>query len=218
MKKRQSQVCAYCGNLATTDDHIPPQSLLPGVPKRKRPNVPSCEACNSGASDDDEYVRDVIAMHHSIFEVPAASETLDSFNRAINNPKKRRYLRNIQSRISDVDTSSFGGILLGQQSGYTVDVARFQRTYARYIKGLHWLEFGSLASKSPQVQVLLDPERLRQIAETVKLDMTGGILRMIAPNVFFYKYKQVGDECSTTYWLACHFSNFPVLARTRILV
>jgi hypothetical protein len=57
----QGQLGLRCGNLATTNDHISPQSLLPGVPKRERSNMPSCEACKSGAPNDDEYVRDVIA-------------------------------------------------------------------------------------------------------------------------------------------------------------
>ena len=215
MKTHHSCTCAYCENPATTDDHIPPQSLLPGVPKSKRPKVPSCEACNTGASDDDEHVRDLIVMYHSVSDTPQASVSLDSFYRAINNPKKRRYLANICRRIVEVEASSFQGILLGSQPGYSVDTARFQKTYERYIKGLHWIEFGALRNNGLEVKILLDPAKLRHMVESVKEEMSGGVLKMIAPQVFWYKYKRLSDELSTTYWLTCHFGNFPVLARTR---
>jgi hypothetical protein len=180
------------------------------------PTVPSCEACNTGASDDDEHVRNLIVMHHSVSDVPAASDAVDKFTRAIENPKKFRYLRNLQTSISEVETASFGGILLGQQSGYSVDVARFEKTYTRYIKGLHWREFGAVNAGSLDAKVLLDPETLRHKAEQLMSEMSDGTLKTIAPSVFWYMYTRLNDRFSTTWWLTCHFDNFPVLVRTQI--
>ena len=83
--------CAYCGGLATTEDHIPPQSLLPGVPRKKRPSVPSCGDCNHGASDDDEYFRDVVLKYHRVADKPEASSAVDAMVRAMGHPRKVGY-------------------------------------------------------------------------------------------------------------------------------
>lgn len=66
-----------------------------------------------------------------------------------------------------------------------------------------------------EVKIMLDPEKIRHMVESVKAEMRGGVLKVIAPHVFWYKHKRLSDELSTTYWLTCHFGNFPVLARTR---
>ena len=215
VKTHHSCTCAYCENPATTDDHIPPQSLLLGVPKSKRPKVPSCEACNTGASDDDEHVRNLIVMHHSVSDTPQARAPLDKFYRSINNPHKIPYLADINRRIVEVEVSSFKGIPLGRQPGYSVETARFQKTYERYIKGLHFIEFGALKNNRLEARILLDPEKLRHELESVEEHMSGGVLKEINQKVFWYKHKRLSDELSTTFWLTCHFGNFLVLARTR---
>jgi hypothetical protein len=47
--------CIYCGGPAGTKDHVPPKLLLekPFPPNLK--TVPSCQACNQGASLDEQY-------------------------------------------------------------------------------------------------------------------------------------------------------------------
>jgi hypothetical protein len=218
MQQSPIRRCAYCENPATTDDHIPPQSLLPGVPKSKRPKVPSCEACNTGASDDDEHVRDLIIMHHSVSDSQEASDALDKFSRSIMSPRKAGYVRSLQGRVIEVEAQTFEGICLGRQTGYIVDTDRFQRTYERYIKGLSWLEFGPPSAEILEVKVLLDPEHIHHRIDLLRTEFERGILKIISPKVFWYKYVKLGDEPSTTYWLTCHFGSFLVLSRTRILI
>lgn len=43
------QRCTYCGELATTVDHIPPRALRPVIPASECPwvEVPACGECNS---------------------------------------------------------------------------------------------------------------------------------------------------------------------------
>src|SRR5689334_8854010 len=47
--------CAYCGEPATTRDHIPPKKLFPQPWTDDLITVPACSACNNCSSSDDEY-------------------------------------------------------------------------------------------------------------------------------------------------------------------
>lgn len=53
--KRQSSLCAYCGGPVETRDHVPSKVFLDSPYPVNLPVVPSCEACNSGFSPDEQY-------------------------------------------------------------------------------------------------------------------------------------------------------------------
>lgn len=58
---RRLRACTYCGRPADTKDHVPPQAFLrPPLPATLR-SVPSCKPCNGGRSDDENYVRSLLA-------------------------------------------------------------------------------------------------------------------------------------------------------------
>lgn len=55
-KKKAYGPCAYCGQPGTTQDHVPPRGMFAkGTPEP--PWVPSCEACNQGASQNDQFMQ-----------------------------------------------------------------------------------------------------------------------------------------------------------------
>jgi len=54
--------CIYCGRAADTSDHVPPRLLLRQPYPVPMTTVPSCRACNQGASLDEEYFRVVLAQ------------------------------------------------------------------------------------------------------------------------------------------------------------
>jgi hypothetical protein len=55
-------VCVYCGNLASTRDHVVAgKILIPPLPLNL-PTVPSCDKCNGAFSKDEQYFIAVLGM------------------------------------------------------------------------------------------------------------------------------------------------------------
>lgn len=59
---RTRGACIYCGVPATTRDHVPPKLLLVRPLPSTLLTVPSCLECNRGRSEDEEYLRALIAQ------------------------------------------------------------------------------------------------------------------------------------------------------------
>ncbi|MFG0677725.1 hypothetical protein [Delftia sp. WSY_7] len=60
-RERVSRRCYYCGELATSREHAPPQSFFPKNFKLNLITVPSCEKHNNSKSKNDEYVFHLIS-------------------------------------------------------------------------------------------------------------------------------------------------------------
>lgn len=62
---RKHRICAYCGDTATTRDHIIPKNLYPRSLRRpsiRLKTVPACRQCNETYSDDEELFRNVVTV------------------------------------------------------------------------------------------------------------------------------------------------------------
>lgn len=207
--------CAYCGGAATTDDHIPPQSVLPGVPKRSRPHVPSCISCNNGASDDDEYFRDVVLKYHRVTDRPEAEPAVSAMVRAMAHPKKVRYAKAVLGSIFDVDVSTPAGVYLGKQPVFRLDRERLERAIRRYIRGLHLLARGTRVPSDHTVGVRANPEALLDRQDDLAKLFSSGELVVIKDGVFWYKWVVPTDRPSASGWLLVLFDAFPILATVR---
>lgn len=53
---RLANVCAYCGDHADTEDHVPSKCFLDSPLPSELPVVPCCHHCNEQFSHDEEYV------------------------------------------------------------------------------------------------------------------------------------------------------------------
>lgn len=53
---RLNHCCAYCGNFAETEDHVPSRCFLDKPHPQDMPVVPCCKQCNHDFSEDEEYV------------------------------------------------------------------------------------------------------------------------------------------------------------------
>jgi hypothetical protein len=65
--------CVYCGNPATTSDHVPPKLLLVKPYPKNMGTVPSCSTCNQGASLDEQYF---LALLGQFSESPAIAKQI----------------------------------------------------------------------------------------------------------------------------------------------
>ena len=54
--KSVSHGCVYCGQSATTREHIPSKAFLIKPYPENLPTIPACFDCNNGFSDDEKYV------------------------------------------------------------------------------------------------------------------------------------------------------------------
>ena len=55
------RICYFCGNEATTREHVPPKGFFPKNQRRNLITVPSCSIHNTQKSGNDEYFRLLIA-------------------------------------------------------------------------------------------------------------------------------------------------------------
>ena len=54
--KSRDNGCIYCGDLATTREHVPSKAFLVEPYPENLPTIPSCFKCNNGFSFDEQYV------------------------------------------------------------------------------------------------------------------------------------------------------------------
>ncbi len=134
--KRPMDECAYCGQPATTVDHIPPKRLFTPPLPSNLVTVPACTKCNNGASNDDEVFRNEMAILCGSFrESATAAERLQVSIRALRRNKKT--LRNFVLSAQRVDRYSQGGIYLGPGYAVPIDRAVHQRVNERIVRGLY---------------------------------------------------------------------------------
>ena len=73
MSRTHADICAYCGSPSpTTRDHIPPKGVFPSPRPDDLITVPSCAACNQGASGTDEFFRTFLSLRVGVDTAPTS--------------------------------------------------------------------------------------------------------------------------------------------------
>ena len=92
-KRRREQfrktppTCVFCGGIATTDDHIPPENLF--LPPRPRLiKVPACKGCNCGTSVLDEEFRVYLSAKIGL-DTPKSIELWNGGSRSVRNNRQK---------------------------------------------------------------------------------------------------------------------------------
>jgi hypothetical protein len=179
--------CAYCGIPgADTDDHIPPRSIYAQPTPASRPLVKSCLTCNNGASDDDEYFRDVVVRHSHISTLPQAQRQLWAMFRAAGKPAKVTYARGILDAFVDVEVKTQAGLYLGQPPAYRVDANRMTRILRRYVRGLYRWEMGERLPVTSIVEVIANPDQVNQAQSDIERVFQGAKYTTVQEGVFWY--------------------------------
>jgi 5-methylcytosine-specific restriction endonuclease McrA len=76
---RDRTLCAYCGEPATTDDHVPPKFLYTLPLPSNLVTAPACATCNNGPSNDDAEFRNHLSIIAGSFgESANAAELIDA--------------------------------------------------------------------------------------------------------------------------------------------
>lgn len=161
-KKSRPKTCAHCGKKKTpwNDDHIPPLCLFAN---RHNSKVPSCIDCNNGASQDDEYFRNILSFRASTASQPSMGPILNAANRALSKPQQQSFLKSLQKKVRWAPSQTNSGIILPDQPELEVEMKRIHRVATRIISGLFFLNKGFPVPSSHQI-VCMAEEILQDIS------------------------------------------------------
>jgi hypothetical protein len=211
MRNRPLQ-CVFCGDPATTRDHVPPKGIFL---KPRPPNfitVPSCGPCNHGAKVRDEKFRNTIGMRANT-SFPEASEffrnrTLPGLNK--NKREKNALLRSMRK----VPIFTDSGLYLGQATAGAFDSEAHDRTIERITRGLYFHHYRLPISPhvSMQVTFIRDgsewPQRLAEAFQKMHFCSVGG------ENVFEYAHGRVAGMPSVSMWFYRFYAGHVAFAIT----
>jgi hypothetical protein len=151
-KSKKTGECSYCPWIgAVTDDHIPPECLFPGIPRRELITVPACHTCNNRASKDDEYFKRAVVLRDDVSADSSVQMLLPSVLRSLGKPEARRMAAQFLQGVHEVEIKTRAGIFLGTRPAYDVDLNRLSRVPTRIVKGLFAKSRGDRLPKEYEV-------------------------------------------------------------------
>lgn len=139
MRSKRVAVCAYCGkSRLTTRDHVPPQGIFPHPRPENLVTVPICSKCNRGTSEDDEYFRDMVAMHVKAANHPAARAVLPSIWRSFDRSQAAGLRADLRSKMQAVARVSPLGLYAGTVLKVDINMVRIHAVAERIARGLFY--------------------------------------------------------------------------------
>ena len=143
MTIRVVKTCVYCGSVATTKDHVPPQGLFPNIKGLQLKTVPCCEKCNQEFSKDEPFFRDHMVAFAMDKSITANTLFETKIRRSISYDKKlAEYMFN---KMQEVDLLSPSNIFLGQRTAIKMPEEDWKRIHCildKIVKGLLYIESG----------------------------------------------------------------------------
>jgi hypothetical protein len=207
-----ARVCAYCGELATTADHVPPQNIfLP--PRPPLVTVPSCFACNNGASPDDEKFRTFISLRVGT----GSPRTLalwrnGAFRSLLHN---KRELRRVAETMEDHPVFTPSGLYLGHATTALFEQEPHDRTIERIARGLYLHEYREPLPRDCPVEVMVinsaDPGWASQLQDTLRLMEVRSIG---GETVFEYAFARAPERPQSSLWLFRFYEGHEAMAAT----
>lgn len=150
MKQRQQpSLCYFCGDPATSKDHVPPRSffpeakdLPPGSPDLRSSliTVPSCNIHNQHFSKDDEIAAYTILMHHDSNNSATQQFSTKAMRAFLRRPA---ILKRILAKSKRVLVREPGGILLKPTLAFRIDVPLIERVMEKIARGLYFHDFNT---------------------------------------------------------------------------
>jgi len=202
----KAQACAYCGEPASTRDHIPPSKLFTPPLPSDLITVPACKKCNNGASSDDEIFRNELAIMAGSFDGSAnAAERLRPSVRSIK--RNKAVLKKMMLAAHPVERYSPGGIFLGTGVAVPTTPEVHQRVTRRIVRGLYWRHLGTGLNPAAKITLSfidkLKPDWERALTTFHTLRPTHVMVG--DGQTFQYLYGAASDDPTFSFWLLIFF-------------
>lgn len=124
-------MCIYCGDTATTRDHVPPKALLVQPFPLNLRTVPACQSCNVSWSLDEQYLAIALTYLADDPRIQAELETGGSIDRALTAAPT------LDDRITSSLSVKDGRVF------FAPEIARMHRIAEKIAHGLHCLKYGA---------------------------------------------------------------------------
>lgn len=208
--------CVYCGDVGSiTYDHIPPKSLFAKPKPQNLVTVPSCLACNGGASDDDEYFRLLCTARHDTHDHPDAKAGWSTAFRGLTKPRKVLFKNAFLETCREVAVHTDAGVYLGQTLSFEADLRRLSRVVRRTVIGLFYHHTGSRLRDGYEaiafaVEGLAGTPGLADLEREIILPLWKVVPNTIGQDVFTYRFQILEEDSNASAWFmsvyqAIHF-------------
>ena len=172
------RICAYCGGVATTVDHVVPGCLYPpskATSKVQRITVPACESCNKSWVDDEPHFRSVLLLAGDA--TPVVRELWEGkTRRSFQQPDGERRRRDLAELLRPEGE---------RHKIFPADDPRFMRVLRKVIRGLSH-HHGLLTPVSDE-QVWADVQRY-PVADSLLEEMTRAHAE---PDIIEYRFHRL---------------------------
>jgi hypothetical protein len=139
MAKQKVEICAYCGTAIGPfeAEHAVPRCLWDTKRPSRMVTVPSCNSCNNGYAEDEEYFRTVLVAFaeegaHPELEKLLAGKVRRSLAR---NSRLRKEMTKVLGKRPRFTPS---GLYAGSGLSFEVDIPRFNRVVEKTVRGLFY--------------------------------------------------------------------------------
>lgn len=210
MAEREGQ-CAFCGEHTTvTDDHVPPQGLFYSAQgEDELIQVPGCGKCNEGASDDDEYFRDVTVSREESFAHPRSHVIRRKVARSLNRPQAKGKRRGFEKSIVAYRRPGvLGAHHISDVGAIEAEIDRLVRTARKIIRGLYYYEEGHPLPnpKDAEVFAFHDQQFGYNQPREIICWLDSSPWRVKREGVFSYRYRVAEDNPALSLWQFRFFS------------
>lgn len=130
--------CVYCGQQATTRDHLPPKCLLGKTKPANLIVVPSCEKCNNKAGRDDEYVMRLAAVEGAE-RTQAGRDVDEAFQKALTRKESKGLRAAFEGSLYPVEVVTGSGLFVRQGVAFNLEWDRMTTLLDRLTRGYFWL-------------------------------------------------------------------------------
>lgn len=120
--------------------------------------VPSCRACNEKPKPDEDYLRALLSLSNAAL-TPSGKRVHETAIRAMKEGKDKGLRRAIARGITpNVHMQTESGVYLGRAMTQTIDWKRVACVLEKWVRGLHWKEYGSRLPAEITFEVARTPD------------------------------------------------------------
>lgn len=216
--KKHDEACVYCGSAENiTREHVPPKMLFPKPRPSDLITVPACQSCNASFKNDQEYFWTRVGLEERAGAHPAARSLNDKIFRTFDRPEATGFRRQFLNSINTVDVVSPGGVHLGQQLSYDVDLTRLNRVAKLVVTGLHFHERGTRIHDGYTATAFSESgfadadEAATAWIRPVIDQLMEAVSKTVGDNVLSYRFSMLPDDPHSSVWLLTFYGTIRFL-------